>query len=109
MHAIKKWFRGYNQAAIIAEVIAKELNLPINTYGLSKKHTFKVQAKMSKTQRELKTNNRFIMVETNYFKGKNILLVDDVFTTGTTIYNCAELLKNMGANCLVAVTLAFVK
>lgn len=109
MHSIKKWFRGYNQATIIAEVIANELNVPLFSNGLIKKHTFKVQAKLSKRQRELITNNRFKIMDTEYFKGKKILLVDDVYTTGTTIYNCAELLKKVGAKSVVAATLVSVK
>jgi ComF family protein len=109
MHPIKKWFRGYNQAEIIANIISKELNIPMYSNGLVKKHTFKVQAKLSKRQRELSIIKRFRMIEPSNYLGKNILIVDDVFTTGTTIYSCAELLKNAGAKSVVAATLVSVK
>jgi ComF family protein len=109
MHPLKQWFRGYNQAHIIAEEISLELHVPIKNNVLIKKHTLTVQAKLNKIQRELHNKNRYQLAQDISLKGKRILLVDDVYTTGSTLYNCAELLKQQGATTIVAATLVLVK
>lgn len=91
--------RGFNQS----ELIAKLLDKPFKNF-LVKSHQEK-QSKKGRTER-LKERNSFSILDSKSIKGKHILLVDDIYTTGTTIRNCAQLLMNAGAASCSSLTLA---
>lgn len=97
--------RGYNQAEVLAKSIGKILKLPF------KNVLFK--AKMTKTQHTLARDERIINVKGAYsvlnkedVKDKNILLCDDILTTGSTIKECAVTLYNASAKEVLAVCIA---
>ena len=100
--------RKFNQATLLAKEISKcsgkelfyDLLLPI-------KNT-KTQVELRKKQRELNLKNAFV-INAKYLemvRGKNILLIDDVMTTGTTLDNCAKVLKKAGAKSVICATIA---
>ena len=83
--------RGYNQAELIAKGMGKIMHLPVKNF-LTRKRSGASQTKLSK---EARRENATDLYEANIppqWKGKRILLVDDVFTTGATIGNCAAAL-----------------
>ncbi len=105
LHPARLREREFNQAHILSELIAEEFNKPLSPNTLTRiRHT--------KTQTELDTNERFNNIKGSFslkdkgIKGKNILLVDDVLTTGATCSEAALTLKNAGANIVFALTLA---
>ena len=84
--------RGFNQA----ELIAKALTWNYKNILIRDKNT-KPQAELDKEQRLCNVENAFSLNPGANVRGKTILLIDDVFTTGATLENCAEVLKMNGA------------
>ncbi|MBM6619049.1 ComF family protein [Bacillus suaedaesalsae] len=90
--------RGFNQAEAIASVLQRPL-----TNILLKSHQEK-QSKKGKLHR-LKEQNSFSIYGDSCIRGKHILLVDDIYTTGTTLRNCAAVLLSAGACSCSSLTL----
>jgi len=95
LHKKRYNWRGFNQAEIIAVQIAIKLNLKLSD-GLIKIKANKPQAKLNEKERLQNNKNCFTWTLEN-LSGKNILLVDDVATTGATLDEAARILKNNGA------------
>ncbi len=92
LHPKKLALRGYNQSEIIAHSIAKQLDVPLNTTNLYRTRNNKSQTKKSRIERAKNVENLFALRDEYLFSGKNILLVDDVFTTGSTVISSANAL-----------------
>lgn len=102
----KRGRRGYDQAALLAEVLAKELNCPC-TCLLRKKGDIQVQSSLkSAAARRANVLGMYEVLDRSLCAGKRILLVDDVVTTGSTLSECAVMLLIGGAKCVYAVTAA---
>jgi len=97
--------RGFNQAKPIADALAEGLNTLVADALIRKKYTTK-QARLSKKDREHNVRGAFHVVGSELIKGKNVLVVDDVYTTGATMAECAEVLKKSGAKRVYGFTLA---
>ncbi len=98
--------REFNHAFILSKYLGAEFNKEVSAERLSRN-------KNTKTQTELKDNERFSNVkgcfsvpQENCVKNRNILLIDDVLTTGATVSEAALALKNAGANIVYVLTLA---
>jgi ComF family protein len=99
--------RGFNQAVILARILAKDSRLPLDEEMLLRKvHTPIHRAAMDKKARDLTVRNAFETASPNNVKDENILLVDDVFTSGATASYCAKVLKKNGAGKVYVLTLA---
>ena len=99
--------RGFNQARIISQIIAKNAGLTIDELSLQRtRHTEKHRAGMDEKARFESVQNAFEIKRPRIVKGKNILLVDDVFTSGATVSGCAQTLKESGANKVYVLTIA---
>lgn len=108
LHPVKLRERGYNQSELLAKNLAGLLNRPYHGSLLKKiKHT-PAQAKLKKQKRMLNVKGTIALSETDksLYISKDILLVDDVFTTGATLDECARVLKENGAGRVYALTLA---
>lgn len=95
--------RGFNQAEILAKGFCDCTNLSLNTDCLQRKKETRTQVGLNITQREENMQTAFF-VESLKVKNKNILLIDDVLTTGATLRACASALLDGGANSVVALT-----
>ena len=93
--------RGFNQAEEIAKIIANFLNIPLYNDLLIKYRNTYSQAKLNKAERQSNIQNSFkVNLSSKHYplmKNKKILLIDDVFTTGATMEECAKVLKREGA------------
>lgn len=99
--------RGFNQAAIIAQAIAKPAGITIDELSLARIiHTGKHRAGMDRKARGESVRGAFLVKRPRLIVGENILLVDDVFTTGATVSNCAKVLKESGARKVYVLTIA---
>lgn len=99
--------RGFNQAAVIADEIGKLFDVPVDSLSISRKlHSPIHRVGMDQKARELTVKNAFEVVRPKLISGKSILLVDDVFTSGSTVSNCAKVLKKNGAIRVNVFTLA---
>lgn len=96
VHKKKRRQRGYNQALELAKVLAKELELPLCPDMLVRNRYTAPQKELNNLERanNIKMSMSVGRIYTQY---KNILIVDDIYTTGVTIDVCASLLKSAGA------------
>ena len=109
LHRWRLWKRRYNQAAVIAEGLARITGLPHDPLVLEKRRSTKSQGEMpsAKARRRNVLNAFRVAPERGVrVRGRNIILVDDVFTTGATLNACARALKRAGAARVDALTLA---
>lgn len=99
--------RGFNQSELIAERFAGHFGLPITTACLSRARHAKPQSE-TRTVAERKENIRgcFAMQDPASVRGKNIILIDDVTTSGATFFEAARTLKNGGAGNILALAAA---
>ncbi len=98
--------RGYNQALLLSRELSRTLNLDLEEHNLRRiKHTLP-QVGLGKKERLKNVKGAFEVNRPEKINGKRILLVDDVFTTGNTLSECARVLKKAGALKVVAVTVA---
>ncbi|MFA5356208.1 MAG: ComF family protein [Candidatus Omnitrophota bacterium] len=98
--------REFNQARILSENIARAFNKELSGDSLKRvKHT-RNQAELEAGERLLNVKDSFAAVKKEIIKNRNILLVDDVLTTGATCSEAARALKGAGANVVFVLTLA---
>ena len=98
--------RGYNQAELLAREISKKVGVEyLPTLKKIRHNTAQSTIKDSK-QRAANVIGAYRVVDAEKVKGKYILLVDDVVTTGSTVSECARILKKSGAKAVYCVTLA---
>jgi ComF family protein len=99
--------RGFNQAATIGKVVAKSLDVSLDESTLIRKvHTPMHRAGMDRKARAMTVVNAFEVVRPKLVEGRNILLVDDILTSGETASNCAKVLKKSGAATVNVLTIA---
>lgn len=98
----RKKRRGYNQAELIAKGMARIMNRPVLNL-LEKKDTGTSQTKLSRTARRENTTGKYIATIPDTWRGKHILLVDDVLTTGATIGNCAKALLDCDPKARISI------
>jgi ComF family protein len=104
---LKEKKRGYNQATILCEGIAEVLGKPVIKNAIIRTSHTDSQTKKNRVQRWENMEGRFELVGEEAIKGRHILLIDDVITTGATLEACgAELLKAENVQLSVA-TLCF--
>ena len=106
MHKIKKQKRGYNQTELITKKIAKTLELQEDSKVLLKIKNTRTQSKLNEKQRYENIKNVFYIKDNEKIKNKNIILFDDIITTGATINECAKILKENGASKIIVLALA---
>ncbi|MFH0838647.1 MAG: ComF family protein [Candidatus Omnitrophota bacterium] len=98
--------RGFNQSEILATIIHKLLHKPLLLTILQKIRPTKPQQELSRLARLSNVKDTFGVSGSANIKNKNILLVDDVFTTGATINECARVLKRAQCQDIYALTVA---
>lgn len=92
LHRSRLKQRGYNQSEMLAKPLGKALDLPVNTKALSRVRKTKSQMKLSAAERHENVVDAFSCSDTK-LAGQEILLIDDVCTTGSTLDACAAALK----------------
>jgi ComF family protein len=108
LHKNKLLSRLYNQSALISLYLHKLSKIPFEPNILIKHKNTKTQTGLTKKQRLSNVKNSFMLNEkfTQIIKDKNIILVDDVMTTGATINACTKLLLKHGVSKVNVLTLA---
>ena len=98
--------RGFNQSVLLSKVIGDYFFIPVGEKVLIKKKLTPFQVNLSKKEREKNILRAFSVEKPEEIKGKNILILDDVFTTGSTVEECAKELKEARAKKIYVLTLA---
>ncbi len=102
--------RGHNQASVLSKILAEKTGIEMDEKSLARvKHTPIHRAGMDKKGREMSVEKAFEVKRKNLIKGEKILLVDDVFTSGSTASMCAKVLKKSGAEKVYVFTVARTK
>lgn len=106
MHPVRQRQRGYNQSARLAQVAGRELGLPISTSALVRIRSTRPQVGLSAEARRTNLHGAFAVQQPEAVTGKTLLLIDDVVTSGSSLYECSVTLKAAGAAAVYALTLA---
>ncbi len=99
-------YRGFNQALLLAGELGVLLQIPVEKAALAKVVETPPQAGLSRAAREINLKGAFKVTNDRNIYGKNILLVDDVFTTGSTLSAAATVLVESGARQVFGLTVA---
>ncbi|HEX9911635.1 MAG TPA: ComF family protein [candidate division Zixibacteria bacterium] len=108
LHRSKERERGYNQSKILAEEISELTFLPLLDKVLMRKKNTRDQTNLNAEERERNVRGAFIVRDKLVLKGKRIILVDDVMTTGATLKECSRVLKEAGVKEVAGATVAVV-
>ncbi|MEW6614785.1 MAG: ComF family protein [Thermodesulfobacteriota bacterium] len=98
--------RGFNQALSLAKYIGKKHRIPIDYMNLKRIKWESPQINLSKEEREKNVKGVFFLYNKSRFKDKSILLIDDVYTSGATVNECARVLTKAGTGRVDVLTLA---
>ena len=103
LHPKRQKKRGYNQAECIARGIAESMEIKMDTTNLIRNLATETQTKKTRIERWQNVESIFKLLDAEFYKNAEILLVDDVVTTGATLEACAqELLKTEGIKVSIA-------
>ena len=106
IHITRMLKRKYNQASLIVSYLSKIYSKPVLYTTLLRVKATQSQGHLSTSERKQNVSGVFAVKHPDKIKGKNILLIDDVFTTGATVNECAKILKKNGANKVFVLTFA---
>ena len=106
LHPAKLRERGYNQSALLAKELCRYSRRPFLEGQLRRVRNTKSQTTLSRKERWTNIQSAFTIKYPFVFKHKNILIIDDLFTTGATTSQAAQALKQAGARHVAVLTLA---
>jgi ComF family protein len=98
--------RGFNQSQLLGQVLAKRWKIPLAVHNLRRLRWTEPQTGLSAAERERNIRGAFAVASPKRFRGKRLLLVDDVYTTGSTVMECAKTLYQAGAQEVHVITVA---
>lgn len=107
LHPKKERLRGYNQSNMIAKGVAESLDIPIWSNSLKKTQFTATQTYKNREERWQNIRNTFSINNSSVLKGKHILLIDDVLTTGATLESIATPLQELNDVKISIATLAY--
>lgn len=106
LHPARLRAREFNQSLLLADQLGRHLSRPVSVTNLARTTITDPQTALSRQARLHNLRNAFTIRKPQDLAGKRILLVDDVFTTGTTLNECAKTLRKAGSGPVFALTLA---
>jgi len=106
IHSSRLVERGFNQARELAEGFARKVRLPVADGALVKTRRTRHQVDLPQDERYVNVKGVFFVKRPAQIAGKRVLLIDDVFTTGSTLNESAQALRDAGAASVCAYTLA---
>lgn len=105
LHIARLREREFNQSLLLADRIGSHLNIPVSCTDLVRTSSAPAQTTLPRTARLNNLRNAFRVPHPESIAGKRILLIDDVFTTGTTVNQCAKALRKAGSGDVFPLTL----
>jgi ComF family protein len=109
LHPARLRWRGFNQSEILGKSLAKKLKIKITPKLLQRTKNTQAQSLLKKEDRQKNIKNAFVInpnVPKDFLKNCKIVLFDDIWTTGSTMIECAKVLKQNGVKFIWGVTLA---
>jgi ComF family protein len=106
LHVSRLRQRGFNQAVLLAEILSEQWHIPLLRQGLQRTRATTPQVALTRDQRICNLRDAFQTADSKAIIQRRIMLVDDVFTTGSTLRECATVLLQAGCLEVSAVTVA---
>jgi ComF family protein len=106
LHTQRLRERGFNQALLLVKELSRRTGIPYRKTILQKKKPTTPQVDLSGAEREKGVRRAFHVTGKEELRGKSVLLVDDVYTTGATVNECSKMLRRGGAARVDVLTLA---
>jgi ComF family protein len=106
LHPKKLRERGFNQSLILAKEISKKFAVSLDFMTLRRHINTEPQISLGKKERESNVHGVFSVTDPDKIKGQRIILVDDVYTSGSTVKECARALMKNKAAAVAVITLA---
>lgn len=108
LHPSRLRFRGFNQAEVLGKLLARKLNIPARTNIIVRIKKTIPQVEMKDRKKRLQNMENVFAITPNILVSQypNIILFDDVFTTGATLRSAANILKRKGVKSVWGMTLA---
>ena len=98
--------RGYNQSELIARNIGRSIGLELVADALTKEKNNIAQSTLNREDRQNNVRDVYGIKNIEKIKNKRVVLVDDIYTTGSTVNECSRILKNAGANKVAVLVIA---
>jgi ComF family protein len=106
LHESRYRQRGFNQAELLSRVVSVHYNVPTVTGILNRVRETLPQFDLPRPDRFKNIRGAFDIMGAPIIKGRNILLIDDIYTTGSTVSECTRVLKTSGAQNVHILTLS---
>ena len=106
LHPARERERGFNQSSEIARHLSRIAGVPLARHWLLRTRPTEVQAGLTRHARRRNVSGAFEMSKSAEVRGRTVLVIDDVFTTGATLNECAKILRQSGAEKISVLTVA---
>lgn len=106
LHPSRLRSRGFNQAVLLGDLLSRQWQIPLLRQGLQRTRPTIPQMELSRKQRSTNLQGAFTVTSPDSVSNRHVMLVDDVFTTGSTLAECALVLRRAGCHTVSAVTVA---
>ena len=106
LHVKRLRWRGFNQSALLAQHVGRTLGAPMDPWLLYRRRETPAQTQLSEEERRKNVRAAFALRSPETVNGKHVLLVDDVYTSGATVNECARMLNHAKAKAVYVLTLA---
>jgi len=106
LHPARERERGFNQSLLLAQRLGRAWHCPVRADVLARPVARAPQVELSAEQRRANVRGVFVLRRPGVVAGRHVVIVDDVFTTGSTVTACAQVLRRGGAGVIGVVTVA---
>ncbi len=106
LHLDRLRWRGFNQSLLLAQAIGHARQIPVDPFLLERIRPTAPQTQLNERERSANVRGAFAVQNTARLKEKTVLLIDDVYTSGSTVNECARVLRRAGAAAVDVFTLA---
>jgi ComF family protein len=98
--------RGFNQSLLLAKVLSARYTIPLDFVTLKRERDTPPQTTMGRKERQANIKGAFVVADKESVRKQHVLLIDDVYTTGSTLAECTRVLLKNGAARVGVLTLA---
>jgi ComF family protein len=106
LHPRRLRWRGFNQSLLLARQVSRKYDVPVDPFLLDRRRETLTQTELTEEERRRNVRGAFETDPKKSLKGRRVLLVDDVYTSGATVNECSRVLMRAGAREVTVLTLA---
>ncbi|MGB7949152.1 MAG: ComF family protein [Candidatus Binatia bacterium] len=106
LHPKRLRWRGFNQSLLLARQVSRKYDVPVDPFLLDRRRETLTQTELTEEERRRNVRGAFETDPKKSLKGRRVLLVDDVYTSGATVNECSRVLMRAGAREVTVLTLA---